>query len=271
MRKEEFLKQLAYLLQDIPDDERDEAMSYYRDYLEEAGPENEEKVMEEFGSPERVAAIIRADVTGNLRDGGSFTEKGYEDERFRDPNYQVTKRLDLPDEREMPKKEKHNSEKSYSNHDYKKDYDEGAYRECYSENRRNKKAYGEPEKKRWAGSVWKWIVLGVLLIMASPFLLGIGGILLGALAAVVGAVVCVIALTAAAFIVSVVVAVWGIGFVITTPLDSLFLLGMALVGIGCGLLGVAIMVVVFGVILPFCAKEIWKGIQTLMGKGKEAA
>ena len=76
MKKETFLKELEYLLQDIPDEDKEEALSYYRDYLEEAGSENEDKVMEEFGSPERVAAIIRADITGNLKDGGSFTEKG---------------------------------------------------------------------------------------------------------------------------------------------------------------------------------------------------
>ena len=34
-----------------------------------------------------------------IRDS-SFTDRGYEDERFRDPGYQVAKRLDLPEERE---------------------------------------------------------------------------------------------------------------------------------------------------------------------------
>ncbi len=51
MKREVFMKELEYLLQDIPDEEREEAISYYRDYLEEAGSENEEKVIEEFGSP----------------------------------------------------------------------------------------------------------------------------------------------------------------------------------------------------------------------------
>ena len=97
MKKDEFLEQLVYLLQDIPDGDREEAIQYYRDYLEEAGSENEEQTIGEFGSPERVAAIIRADLAGNLSEGGSFTDKGYEDERFRDPNYEIAKRLDLPE------------------------------------------------------------------------------------------------------------------------------------------------------------------------------
>lgn len=60
MRRAEFMKELEYLLQDIPDEEKEEALAYYRDYLEEAGDENEEQVIREFGSPERVAAIWTA-------------------------------------------------------------------------------------------------------------------------------------------------------------------------------------------------------------------
>ena len=69
MRRAEFMKELEYLLQDIPDEEKEEALAYYRDYLEEAGDENEEQVIREFGSPERVAAIIRSDLDGNLENG----------------------------------------------------------------------------------------------------------------------------------------------------------------------------------------------------------
>ena len=96
MNREEFMKELEYLLSDIPDEDKAEAIGYYRDYLEEAGDENEEAAIKEFGSPERIAAIIRSDLSGHLEDGGEFTEKGYQDERFRDPNYQVAKRYDLP-------------------------------------------------------------------------------------------------------------------------------------------------------------------------------
>ena len=41
MNREEFMKELEYLLSDIPDEEKAEAIGYYRDYLEEAGEENE--------------------------------------------------------------------------------------------------------------------------------------------------------------------------------------------------------------------------------------
>lgn len=37
MRKEEFFDKLEYLLQDIPDQDREDALAYYRDYLAEPG------------------------------------------------------------------------------------------------------------------------------------------------------------------------------------------------------------------------------------------
>ena len=147
MRKEEFFKRLEYLLQDMPEQDKEEALQYYRDYLEEAGPEREEKVIGEFGSPERVAAIIRADLMGNLEDGGSFTETGYEDERFRDPNYQVAKRYDLPEKKEPERQESHTE-----------------YRE-----KKVHETYRHVKQERWTSKPLKIMLLAVLLILASPF------------------------------------------------------------------------------------------------------
>ena len=48
MRKDVFIKELEYLLQDIPDEDKADAIAYYQDYLEEAGPENEEKVIQDL-------------------------------------------------------------------------------------------------------------------------------------------------------------------------------------------------------------------------------
>ena len=39
MTREDFLRELAYMLQDVAEEEREEARAYYRDYLEDAGPE----------------------------------------------------------------------------------------------------------------------------------------------------------------------------------------------------------------------------------------
>jgi uncharacterized membrane protein len=36
-------------------------MDYYNEYFDDAGPENEQKVIEELGSPAQIAARIKAD------------------------------------------------------------------------------------------------------------------------------------------------------------------------------------------------------------------
>lgn len=79
MRKEEFLRELEALLQNISESERTEALQYYRDYFDDAGPENEEEVIRELGSPGKVAQTIQAGLGEN---DGEFSERGYRDTRF---------------------------------------------------------------------------------------------------------------------------------------------------------------------------------------------
>ncbi|MDY3251325.1 MAG: DUF1700 domain-containing protein [Candidatus Choladocola sp.] len=79
--KDDFLKMLEELLQDIPEEERESALTYYRDYFEEVSPEHEREVLEHLGSPEKVAAEIRWSLTDD-RGSGEFTDRGYEDARF---------------------------------------------------------------------------------------------------------------------------------------------------------------------------------------------
>ncbi|MCI8489384.1 MAG: DUF1700 domain-containing protein [Lachnospiraceae bacterium] len=64
MNREEFLRQLEQLLRDIPESERREAMEYYQNYFEDAGPEREAEIIEELGSPYEVAESIKKDLFG---------------------------------------------------------------------------------------------------------------------------------------------------------------------------------------------------------------
>ena len=75
MSKQEFLNRLEYLLRDIPQSERREAMEYYRSYFEDAGPENEAKIIEELGSPQEVAASIKKNLFGEDYEEFEFEEK----------------------------------------------------------------------------------------------------------------------------------------------------------------------------------------------------
>lgn len=85
MTRREFMQRLENLLLDLPDNERREAIQYYNDYFDDAGPENEAKVIQELGSPELVAHTIRTDASEN----GAYTEHGYEDRRFDRPTPSV--------------------------------------------------------------------------------------------------------------------------------------------------------------------------------------
>lgn len=84
MNREEFMRQLERLLQDISESERREALEYYNNYFDDAGAENESRVIQELGSPGKVAAIIKADLEGGSQEYGEYTEKGYEDPRMRE-------------------------------------------------------------------------------------------------------------------------------------------------------------------------------------------
>ncbi len=89
MKKDVFLRELEQLLSDLSEDERAEAVGYYRDYLEEAVPQDGEELAGRFGSPEMAAAEIRAGLSGDSQ--GEFTERGYQDVRFQEA-------YDVPDQ-----------------------------------------------------------------------------------------------------------------------------------------------------------------------------
>ena len=84
MDRKRFLEKLAYLLQDIEDVERDEALQYYEDYFDEAGVENETQVINDLGSPERVAAIIKAGLENRFDDDIEFSEKGMDNAYYKE-------------------------------------------------------------------------------------------------------------------------------------------------------------------------------------------
>lgn len=62
MTKNEYMKELENALRRLPKEEREEALSYYREYFEDAGPEKEVEVLEELGDPKVAASQILKDV-----------------------------------------------------------------------------------------------------------------------------------------------------------------------------------------------------------------
>ena len=61
MNIQEYISELKLHLRKLPDDDREDAISYYFEYLAEAGPDGAAEAMEKLGSPAELAAGIRAD------------------------------------------------------------------------------------------------------------------------------------------------------------------------------------------------------------------
>ncbi|MFQ7173649.1 MAG: HAAS signaling domain-containing protein [Thomasclavelia ramosa] len=58
-------------------------MQYYEDYFDEAGPENEQQVINDLGSPERVAAIIKAGLDNQFDQDIEYSEKGMDNSNYK--------------------------------------------------------------------------------------------------------------------------------------------------------------------------------------------
>lgn len=62
MNKNEYMLELESALRHLPNEEREDALSYYREYFEDAGPGKESEVIEELGDPKTVASQIITNV-----------------------------------------------------------------------------------------------------------------------------------------------------------------------------------------------------------------
>ncbi|NBH73549.1 hypothetical protein D3Z51_16345 [Clostridiaceae bacterium] len=248
MDRKDFMKELEYLLQDIPAGEKEDAIAYYRDYLEDAGDEHEADAIREFGSPERVAAIIRADLGGNLEEGGVFTESGYQDERFRDPRYQVAE----------PKREA----------DEDGQWQQGSADAAGQQRRRFWMDRGFLAKGSPASRVLKVVLLIAILFMGLPVLLGVGGGIAGIAAAMLALFLALVLLsgilTVTAWIGAVVLLVLGGGMMLTYPWSGVLVIGIGIFVMGLAFLGIAVSVAVYGKLIPFCICGVTNWLNRLL-------
>ena len=191
MNRVEFMQQLERLLWDIPESDRLDAIAYYNDYFDEAGPENEAQVIRELGSPGKVAAIIKADLSASGNVEAEYTEHGYEDGR------------------------------------------EGLNKNTPA---RKEKGYQAPKQKR---NIPIALII-ILLVFASPVLVGVGGGILGGLVGVLAALVAIIFAVVAcgvAFIIGgFACIVVGIARVITSPVEGLVVIGVGAIMFALGIL-----------------------------------
>ena len=76
MNRVEFMETLSRLLQDIPEEDRIDALKYYNDYFDDAGSENEQNVIEELESPEsgNASASLKAQNASSGKDNSESDE-----------------------------------------------------------------------------------------------------------------------------------------------------------------------------------------------------
>ena len=243
MNRIEFMTELAALLQDVPVEERRDAMKYYNDYFDDAGEENEQRVIEELESPVKVEATNKADMEGASRDYGEYTENGYSDTRF---EYK-----EMPAGRDCQKES--GSSRNGGSQGY--DYQKGTYQEnTYQENTYQGYGYQTNEEPPRTNGLLKILLIILLIIVGAPIIIPL------AIVAVI--LVCVCAFTILIVFASLVIGSVAVAFagvcVFIAGLVSLIpeiAVGLALIGTGLilavlGTIGTVVSVRICWIVLP---------------------
>ena len=235
MNKDEFLRQLEALLSGISQEERTEALAFYRSYFEDAGEANEAKILEELESPQKVADSIIKDLGVQPGEACSSGAQGASAGAEWNPAVQGAAQ---------------NASKGVP---------QGAAQNA---------AYSAPEKDGMPG----WAI--VLLVITSPvwlvMILVILSALLGIVAALFGIAIAVVAVMGALLICGVVLFGAGIGTAFAgNPAIGIGLMGGGLIVLAFGVLAVVLVVWIFGGFLPWALKGIWKLCKKPFNKRKE--
>lgn len=263
MTKQEFFEELNQLLENISSEEKEEAIRFYENYFEDAGKENEEAILNELGSPQKVADSIKQSVIMNeaeLQEQGYFTEKGYEN------GFDGTDRQEVfvPDKKnhensegqEAYQEENKRAEDNYSENNQYRNNQSGNNRYGSNQNGndeyRNNQYYGNHKSgassyhsaTKGKTNIFLLILLGIILIpVGIPLIMSILGFIFSV-------AITVLLIWAAFVITSVVMLITGI-LVIGFSLFQLFTipsLGFFLAGIG---------LIIFGVGILFTLATVW--------------
>ncbi len=254
MRKDEFMRQLETLLADISEEERREALSYYWSYFEDAGEENEERILRELESPDKVAATIKADLrmeqgkedgayadNGAYAEGGSYTEHGYEDSRFQDSRQEMEVNASPAGNREWNQE----GRGAAGNQGWNQERGGAAGSQGWNRERSRSKSD--------ENSTLKIILLTVIAVLTSPIWMSVLGSIIGLIVGAIGLVIGFIGVAVGLYVTGGVL--FGIGI-------GQFVVGS--IGAGFGFLGAAMLVWVVAVLMTvLCVWICGKGVPLL--------
>lgn len=250
MNREQFIAQLARLLQDLPPAERQEAIRYYQEYFDDAGEENEDAVIQELGSPGKVAASIKA----NLQYGGSTFGANDTDMENTGTESQTKDADGWQQNGQTMNRWNQSTQQGWQNADTQSPY-----------------AMQARKPKRGVGG---WALLIIILVFASPVLLGVGG---GALGIFIGILATVFALWISFFAVAIgmigggiAVLIKGILHAISSPAAGLVSMGGGLICIALGILCAVFFLWFTFQLCPRVLRTTLNFISRIVHKGKEA-
>ena len=233
MNKDEFLRQLEVLLSRISQEERTEALAFYRSYFEDAGEANEAKILEELESPQKVADSIIKDLGVQPGEAGASGAQGAAQGS---PAGAVT----------------------------------GAGWNPAAQGAAQNAAYSAQEKDGMPG--WAIVLLVITSPVWLVMILVILSALLGIVAALFGIAIAVVAVMGALLICGVVIFGAGIGSAFAgNPAIGIGLMGAGLIVLAIGILAVVLVVWIFGGFLPWALRGIWKLCKKPFNKRKERA
>lgn len=219
MSRTEYMRQLESLLQNIPDTEREEALQYYNEYFNDAGPENEQNVIEALGNPAKVAENIKKDIFGN----------GYGENNYQRVGADSRAVITYPAD---PQIENGNNRQS----------DAPQTAQVVS-----------PQKKEGM-STGMIVLIVILCILASPVILGAAsagiGVAAGLIAGWFGLIIGFGATAAALILVLIALVAVGIISMFTHPFVGMCLIGAGLICGGVGLLFLMLTVAMAGIATP---------------------
>lgn len=254
MNRLDFMKELERLLSDISESERQEALQYYNDYLNDAGVENEEEVIASLGSPEKVAATIKAGLSGG--EEGAFTENGYRD-------YEEEKKNTVAVQK-MPENQQESAGEQWNGSAYSRQSGQQNGNDSVNgrqDDRQNEKEH-EQQHTRQAGkrkmSSGMLILVIILCIFCSPFLFGLGagvlvvagGLLITIIAVIFSLLIGAGAVAFALLITGIVLLGVAIAKLFVSPLGGVSLLAAGMICVGIGLLFLALTVWIVGKLVP---------------------
>lgn len=287
MNRSEFLQQLEWLLQDIPEEEREGALEYYRDYFDEAGVGEQDETGDKLGSPEKAAALVKDGLFEENDNAGEYTDTGYQDRRFEE-NRNMPERRDAfeKESKEEEKKKEASREKerqgsaeqsrnywgsgleeNYQGNGYQGNgYQGNSYQgdgyqgNGYQGNSYQGSSYQNNGCQKEPASAGKIILIVLLCILAIPVGIPVVAVIFALAAAIfgvaVGIAIAAFGLLLAGFISGIIFLGIGIAQMFTTPAIGFLFTGLGLLALALGFLMVWITVLIAGRFVPWLIRGI---------------